>query len=52
MVRSNVPRIRGSVGEMKKTSGMIRLEASSASVPKYCTKVRRCGSQPLVMIVS
>jgi hypothetical protein len=48
-MRLIVPIMRGSVGEMKNTSGMMRLAASSASVPKYWTNVRRSSSQPRVI---
>jgi hypothetical protein len=52
MVRSIVSTIRGSVGEMKNTSGIMRFAASNASVPKYCTNVPRFASQPRVITAS
>ena len=38
MIASIVLSIFGSTGETKNTRGMIRLEASSRSLPKYWTK--------------
>ena len=44
LIASSVLSIRGSVGEIKRTSGMIRLDASSESLPYDCTKEPRDSS--------
>ena len=44
--------IRGSLGAVKNTSGISRLEASSAGEPYACTKARRWESQPLCITSS
>ncbi len=49
---SSVFSIRGSLGARKKTSGMIRFEASSHSPPKVWTNVWRSWFHPWVITAS